>query len=181
MIVLCMRHGQTNYNLLGLCNDDPSQDVLLTELGIRQAEGAATELKDVPIERIFVSELPRTQETAETINRYHAVPVTVHSDINDIRTGFDGKPVSEYFAAVDRDRLTITPPGGESLLEYKRRVLRFLHWLRQQREKTVLVIAHEETLRVITAFFRDLPDDEMLALQFGNCEIITFEYQVDSD
>lgn len=181
MIVICMRHGQTSYNLLGLCNDDPSQNVLLTELGIRQAEGAAKKLKGVSVERIFVSELPRTQETAKIINRYHAIPVTVHPDINDIRTGYDGKLVSEYFAAVERDRLNITPPGGESLLTYKERVLRFLHWLRQQQEKTVLVVAHEETLRVITAFFRDLPNDEMEVLQFANCEIITFKYQSDID
>ncbi len=33
-----MRHGQTNYNVLGLCNDDPARPVHLTDLGIEQVQ-----------------------------------------------------------------------------------------------------------------------------------------------
>ena len=36
-----MRHGETNYNRLGLCNDNPQRDVHLTDTGIRQAAQAA--------------------------------------------------------------------------------------------------------------------------------------------
>jgi len=42
----CMRHGRTNYNDLGLCNDDPGRDVYLTETGIAQAQSAAHGLRD---------------------------------------------------------------------------------------------------------------------------------------
>ena len=31
-----MRHGQTNYNLSGLCNADPDVEVYLTDDGIKQ-------------------------------------------------------------------------------------------------------------------------------------------------
>ena len=64
MNVICMRHGQSEYNILGLCNDDPARKVRLTEQGRRQAERAAGELREAPLERIFCSELPRTRETA---------------------------------------------------------------------------------------------------------------------
>ena len=37
MKLYCMRHGETDYNRLGLCNDDPAVDVCLTDTGILQA------------------------------------------------------------------------------------------------------------------------------------------------
>ncbi len=69
-----MRHGKTNYNILRLCNDDPKREVHLTEKGSTQAEDAANKLKNVPIVRIIVSELPRTRQTAEIVNQYHPAP-----------------------------------------------------------------------------------------------------------
>lgn len=170
-----MRHGQTAYNLLGLCNDDPRDDVHLTELGISQAETAAEALKTTALEHIFVSELPRTHQTAEIVNRHHDVPITAHPDLNDIRSGFNNRPVAEYFAATGHDRLHLRVNGGESLLDYKARVLPFLDRLRGQPWQQVLVVAHEETLRVFAAYFRGLPDEALPGLVFGNCEILSFE------
>ena len=63
-----MRHGRTNYNDLNLCNDDPNRDVHLTNKGIMQAEEAALALRDVVFDRMIVSPLPRTRQTAEIIN-----------------------------------------------------------------------------------------------------------------
>lgn len=170
-----MRHGQTTYNLLGLCNDDPRDDVHLTELGIRQTETAAETLKDAVLERILVSELPRTRQTAEIINRHRGVPITPHSGLNDIRSGFNNRPVADYFAATGHDRLHVRINGGESLLDYKARVPAFLDWLRHQPWQSTLVVAHEETLRVFAAHFRGLPDEALPGLAFGNCEILNFE------
>ena len=53
MNIYCMRHGRTNYNDLCLCNDDPAQDVHLTEVGIKQAQSAALALRDIEFERIW--------------------------------------------------------------------------------------------------------------------------------
>ena len=98
MKLLFMRHGQTNYNVLGLCNDEPSQDVYLTELGKQQAYKVAEQIKDEKIDAIVVTELPRTRQTAEIINLDHHAPIITQPLLNDIRTGMDGQPVSEYFA-----------------------------------------------------------------------------------
>lgn len=170
-----MRHGQTNYNVMGLCNDNPQDPVALTELGRAQAGKAAEQLRNTRLDRIFVSELPRTRETGAIVNRYHNAPVEVHPGINDIRSGFNNRPVHEYQAAIAHDPLHAQVNGGESLLDHKTRVLGFLDWLRTQPDRTVLVIAHEETMRVFTARFRNLTDEEMRALAFGNCEILEHE------
>lgn len=175
MNIYAMRHGQTNYNIRGLCNDDPTRDVHLTKLGIQQAQDAAEKLKAVPLGLIITSELPRTQQTAEIINQYHQIKITAHSEINDIRSGFDGKPVADYFQAIAQDPLNTKPDGGESVLEHKDRILGFIKWLQHQQEHDVLVIAHEETLRVFAAYFQGIDDAQMHALHIANCKILRFE------
>ena len=175
MKVYCMRHGQSEYNILGLCNDDPAKNVRLTQHGRRQAEQAAEQLKDAPLELIFCSELPRTRETAEIVNRHHGVPIQPHPGINDIRSGCDGRPVAEYFRAIAHDRLGARRGDGENLLEHERRILGFVDWLRVRPYGTVLVVAHEETLRVFAAHARGLTDEKMIGITFGNCEVFTFD------
>jgi alpha-ribazole phosphatase len=171
MRALFMRHGHTNYNQLGLCNDDPRIDVYLTPTGIAQAQTAAQQLKTTPLELIVTSALPRTQQTAAIINQPHQIPIQVCPGINDIRSGFEGRPVSEYFAAIAADPLQMAVNGGESLLQHRMRVLPYLDWLHQQHQAVILTIAHEETLRVFYAHFHQLPAQQLRALHFGNCEV----------
>ncbi|SFM18729.1 histidine phosphatase family protein [Nitrosomonas communis] len=170
MNIYFMRHGRTNYNDLGLCNDDPSRDVHLTVIGMAQARSAALALRDVAFERIIVSPLPRTYQTAKIISCYHSVPIEVHPDLADIRSGFDSMPVSDYFAAISHDPLRMRVNGGESLLDHKQRVLRFIDWLKEQKDKILLVIAHEETMRVFVAYFEGgIEDDQLRDIHVGNC------------
>ena len=176
MHILFMRHGQTNYNLLGLCNDDPAQDVHLTATGIAQAEAAADQLQATPLDMIVTSQLPRTRQTGNIINRYHSLVLQAHPALNDIRSGFNDRPVTEYFSAIAADPLHISVNGGESLLMHKRRVLSYLDWLRQQAAQTILSIAHEETLRVFYAWFHGIPDARLRELHFTNCEVLQFEF-----
>jgi probable phosphoglycerate mutase len=169
MELYVLRHGETNYNRLGLCNDDPGRDVHLSEAGIAQAQAAAQRLRDTPLQRIITSQLPRTRQTAAIINRYHGVAVESSALLNDIRSGFDGQPVADYFAATARDPLHTRANGGESLLDHKARVVRFIEWLKTQPDDCVLVVAHEETLRVFEARFRGIADQGLRDLQFDNC------------
>jgi probable phosphoglycerate mutase len=171
MNLYVMRHGRTNYNDLGLCNDDPAVEVHLNQLGIQQAQAAANRLRNVRLDQIIVSPLARTRETAEIINQYHHTPIEVHAGIADIRSGFDGKAVGEYFAAIAHDPLNARINGGESLLDHKQRVMGFIRWLQNQPQENVLVVAHEETLRVFIAHFEgNVPDECLRDIHIGNCE-----------
>lgn len=174
MNIHIMRHGQTNYNVLGLCNDNPAKDVYLTMDGITQAEKAAKELSKLSIDLIFVSQLPRTRQTARLINAYHGVRIIECEELNDIRTGFDSKPVDDYFAAVGHDRLNTVPKGGESLGQFKHRTNAFIDVLLMEDYGDILIVAHEETMRVFAARFNHLSDEQMEALSFTNCAILTF-------
>jgi len=108
---------------------------------------------------------------AEFFNHYHQVPIDVHEDIVDIRSGFDGRAVGEYFAATAHDPLNARVNGGESLLDHKQRVLGFIDWLQRQPQENILVVAHEETLRVFVAYFEgNVPDERLRDLHIANCE-----------
>ncbi|HXK56123.1 MAG TPA: histidine phosphatase family protein [Gammaproteobacteria bacterium] len=175
MKIFALRHGHTNYNQLGLCNGDPTVDVHLTSTGIGQAEAAAEVLKEEPLEHIFVSQLPRTRETAIIINRFHGVGIESHPGLNDIVTGCEGQPVSVYLSKIAKDRLRTRPDNGESLLDYKARVLGFVESLNGLSFHTVALVAHEETLRILYGHFRGLKDEALASLNFRNCQILLFE------
>lgn len=175
MKLYCLRHGQTNYNELGLCNDDPTKDVHLSEKGRAQAQQAAEKLKDSRLNRILVSELRRTRQTAEIINQYHQVPIETDARLNDIRSGFDSLPVADYMAAIASNPFHAKPNGAESLLEHKARILGMIEWIKTQADDCLLVVAHEETLRVFIAHFQNLDDESMRVLSIANCEILEFD------
>lgn len=104
------------YNDLGLCNADPTVDVSLTETGKEQAEKLAEAFKHTTFGCIYISELKRTQQTAEYINHYHHVESRIDKRLNDNRTGYEGRPADEHYAALaaSPDRWTVRFNDGES-------------------------------------------------------------------
>jgi alpha-ribazole phosphatase len=176
MHIYALRHGESEYNILGLCNHEPPRQVNLTETGRRQAEMASKRLRGVPIDILFCSELPRARQTAEILSRQHGASIEPRAELNDIRTGCDGEPVTDYFRRIAHDRLNARIGDGETLLEHKQRILGFIDWLKSQRGyRNCLLVAHEETLRVFKAYAERLSDEAMLALHFENCEIFEFD------
>lgn len=177
MRLYLLRHGETDYNVQGLCNDDPAVPVHLNDRGIRQAQAAAEHLKTVSIDRIVVSELPRAQQTADIVNRYHHAPVTVKPQLNDIRTGFNDRPSREHQRFIARDPLHAKAPGGESLMEHRWRVLGILDWLRGRADQTVLLVGHEEPIRALLAWSKGIAPEDMREIQVPNGGIFQFELE----
>lgn len=164
-----LRHGQSGYNLLGLCNDDPARPVSLTDEGRRQAATAARRLARVPFDAAYSSPLPRATQTAEIVLAGRDIPLVIEPRLADIRSGLDGRPVSEYFAAIAHDPLHARVKGGESLLDHAARVAGFLEWLGGRPHAAVLLVAHEESLRAIAAFAEGCGLESVRGRAFGNC------------
>lgn len=94
MKMVCLRHGESEYNLRGLCNADPAVPVSLTPKGRLQAAAAAQRLRDVPIRRVYVSRLKRAHETAAIVNASHCADIYVDGRLDDRNTGYEGQPVA---------------------------------------------------------------------------------------
>lgn len=173
MKIYFARHGRTNYNDLMLCNADPTVDVHLTPQGIAQAKALADKLKQTPIERIFVSELKRTRQTAEIVNKFHDIPIETAPLLNDHRSGFEGKPFTLLKDALDTadDYWTAHFNDGESIEDMKHRVAKFLNELKTKPYKTVLVVTSQWIIHAAVAILQDIPNEEAwkLDIEQGSC------------
>jgi alpha-ribazole phosphatase len=172
-----MRHGESEYNVRGLCNDDPAIAVPLTARGREQAAVAARQLGPAAIKRVFVSTLPRALETAAIVNT-GGVPVSVDSRLDDRHTGFEGRAVADYLAARDTDPENFRAPGGESFLMLKARVLDFLADLAGCPERQVLVVSHHEVLQVVRGHFLNLDHAATRRIHIDNGEIFSVELPI---
>ncbi len=170
-----MRHGQTNYNVKDICSYKPTKKVHLTELGKEQVKKVAEELKKEDLDAIFVSHLWRTMESANIINKYHNVKIIEDKRINDRKTGFNEKPHSEYLKAIEEDKFHIKIKDGESFQEEKARVFSFLDDLKKMHYDNVLVITHEEPIKIINGYFNNLSDEKMWEMKVPNAHLIKFD------
>ena len=173
MKIIGLRHGQSEFNLLGLCNDDPARRVELTALGREQASEAGRMLASESIDAIFCSPLRRAHHTAEIVAESLGLAVTVEPRLGDIRSGYDGRPVADYLAAIADDPVDARA-GGESLRDFSGRVGGFLDELRGWPHACVLLVAHEETLRVIEAYCEGLDLAAVAGEAFLNCRPYRF-------
>ena len=99
------------------------------------------------------------------------MPIKVHPELADIRSGFEGKPVFDYFVAIIHDPLRKRINDSESLLDYKLHVLCFIDELKGHKDKTFLVVAYEDTMRIFIAYFEGrIEDDQLREMHIGNCK-----------
>src|ERR1700760_4361850 len=79
------RHGETDWNREGRWQGwaDPP----LNDTGRAQARELAEQLRSVPFDAVFSSDLARARETAEIVAAPHGVPVVVEPQLREIDIG----------------------------------------------------------------------------------------------
>ena len=177
MKIYLARHAETNYNLLKLNNSDPKVDVHLTDKGIAQAENLSKTLHEADFEAVFISELPRTRQTAEIVNRSHNKAVTVDDRLNDNRTGFEGRLVADWLnalAAAD-DQWTANFNGGESMADSVERADAFMNELVKKPFKSVLIVTHGFITQAIFGYLENKTRDEALEFNLPQGTYAEFE------
>ncbi len=146
MKLILLRHGETEANvkeiIMGQTNDT------LTERGIQQAKKAALRLKEEKIDRIYVSDLKRTIDTANEVIAHHPnVEVIYEPLLREANGGeFEGMPYGSIRRAADSSGVSrdeFKPKGGESVIEFKARIRKFLDMITEKEKgKTILVVTH---------------------------------------
>lgn len=177
MKLICMRHGESEYNLQGLCNADPAVPVGLTPKGRQQAEEAAKRWRYAPIRRIYVSRLQRAHETAAIACGGHCAHICVDARLDDRRTGFEGQPVETYLQTMSAapDPFSWKAEGGESYREMVARVRDFIDELRGVDEPAALVVTHHEVLQAVTGIFQGLSLDAMWRVWVDHGATVEFD------
>lgn len=154
MKLYLVRHTQTNYNLLGLANSDPTVDVHLSERGIEQAKALRELLVGIEFDAVFISELPRTRQTASVILGDRQAHFIVDPRINDNATGYESKSVQAWLGAVAEsgDPWNAKFHGGESKNEAAARAREFIDDLKAEDYNCVLVVTHGFLTQMISGY-----------------------------
>ena len=177
MKLIFLRHGESEYNLSGLCNADPAMPVGLTAKGREQAQFATRRLRLLSISRIYVSRLQRAQETAAILCGGHCADIHVDARLDDRNTGYEGRPVEDYLRAMSAapDPFAWRAPGGESYREMVARVRAFIDDLAAAPVPAALVVTHHEVLQAVAGHFQGLDLDAMWHVHVENCASLEFE------
>jgi len=152
MKIYYVRHGQTDAST----GDAISHDDPLNQAGINQAKEVAKQLKGVHFDAIISSPLKRAQQTAEAINAYHELPITLDERLRerDLTTYVSLQTWNELF---DFDNKA-TPEGAEALANFFQRVYIALNDFKQHYDsKTVLLVAHGGVHHALYAYVNKLP------------------------
>jgi broad specificity phosphatase PhoE len=176
MRLYVIRHGQTDYNVLQKIYKKGTE-MPINQKGRLQAQKAAEKLKNKKIEMIITSEHFRAKQTAEIINNYHKANTKVDKRLNDIITGFEGKPVLLYRKEKEKSKNPLTAKfnDGESFLEIVNKIKSFIQDLKKRREKSILIVSHEDTIKAIHMVLKSLSYEEAYKIPVKNADIFEFE------
>lgn len=178
MKVYVVRHGETNYNVLKLANDDKEVDVHLTLNGITQAERIKDKLKDIKFDIVYTSELHRTIHTARIICP-ETLKITA-KELNDRKTGFESRPTADFRDALAKANNDHNAKfyNGESFNEEIRRVKKFIEHLKRMKTyeeyENVLIITHDEPMKIIEGLMKGLSNEEMWEFRVYNCDMLVY-------
>ena len=160
MQLYMVRHGETLCNVKGVYYG--SLDVSITEKGEIQADWVGKMLKEVRFDRVIVSGLRRTRETAERIlacqEQSDIRPKWEFiSDFNEMNFGaWEGKHYKEVkasypedYKAMAEDWIHCPPTGGEKFTDFSTRVLNAWNRLQFGEDERVLFVGHGGAMQCI--------------------------------
>jgi len=185
--LILVRHGETEWNKDWRYQGQA--DLPLNKEGRRQALKLAKRLKEEKISAILSSDLKRAYQTANIIAKSHHLRVKKRTALREINYGvFEGLLLEEvkkrYKTILERwwdDPLSTRIPEGETLEEFKRRVSAvYVETTRRvvstdpagsDPKKTILIVAHGGSLRIIVACALGLKLPQIRRIRFDNAGI----------
>ena len=164
-----VRHGVTEPNFRGYrCGGD--LDIPLMDIGCDQAYLLAKQIERMKLRIgvIITGSLIRTRQTASIISGVLGnVPVEIDPLLNERRLGqWNNRPIAETEELL---AAKVTPPGGESEDEFRRRVAMALHNLEPHLDRRPLIVSSKGVGRVMNALLGGQG-----RMQVGNGEIVEF-------
>ena len=149
--------------------DDP-----LSDLGWKQLR--AVTAKKQNWQHIITSPLKRCADFSEELAQQHKLPLQTETAFKEISFGlWEGKTADELLVTdADniknywREPINTTPPQGENLLAFEKRVLTgWQNMLNEFQGKHILIISHAGVMRMILCHILGMPLTELFKLDVG--------------
>ena len=164
MKLLLIRHGQTDWNLLGKYQGQT--DIALSGEGIRQADLLTKNFPVDTLDIIYTSDLQRAFMTAERLAEKFSAPLYADKALRELNFGaWEGltyqeiaerwpQEVKNLFGAPEKLQI----PEGETFLMLQRRAMDKIHEIRAENEgKNVAVVAHGAISKAILTALLHIP------------------------
>ena len=162
-------------------------DCEVTELGMRQLDYLAERFRGISFDKIYSSPLKRAYQTAEAVNRYHGLPITVEQGLIEINGGeIEGigwedfpktKPVLEYNWNIEPHKFS--PLGGEAMTAvYKRAHETLARLVQENNEKTIVLATHGCVIRNLMCHEMGLPIERLNEVPWAdNTGVFYLQYE----
>ncbi len=161
--LILIRHGDTKWTAEKRYQG--STDIPLSVHGRTQMRTLAKAFNNLPVDKIYSSQLGRSIESAEIVAKTLKLTPVADVRLNEINFGqWEGKSAQELADTGDKfyqrwaNGHWVTAPKGESTARFKKRVELFLkQCLRKNRDENVAIVSHGGTMRMIILIMLKLP------------------------
>lgn len=152
MEIYLVRHGEKKKN-----QEDPA----LTKKGLIQADALSSRLKNKKFDYIYSSGLKRSKETCEIICKYLQQTATEEKSLNEFKLN-----------TIKKGKENWTKEETESIEALKK----FINKITEERteERTILIVAHGVTNRIILSHLIDLPIENLVRFEQKETNLSSF-------
>lgn len=171
-----VRHAAHDWLGRGFAGRQP--EVALNDRGRQEAEVLERRFAGIPIEAIYCSPQPRTQQTAQPLAARRALAIRIDAAFDEVDLGewqgrsFDevrDEPAWQHWLA---HRGSAQPPGGEPFADVARRAGAGLRRLANAHAgQQVLVVSHGDVIKAMVATVLGLSLDNMESFDIAPCSV----------
>ena len=159
------RHGETVWNVENkICG---MTDSPLTEKGRQQARELGQKVKE-----------SGAADTAKAVAEATGLPARCEPRLREQCFGkYEGTPRDGAEFRISKTHFADRYDGGESMMQLAQRIYNLLDELRQDENKTYLLVAHNGIARVVESYFHDMTNEEYAAAGIKNCELVKYRFE----
>lgn len=159
-----IRHGETDYNKMGMVQGS-GIDSPLNDTGLSQAAAFFNTYQDIPFEKIYVSNLQRTQQTVQGFIDL-GIPFESLAGLREISWGIqEGKRFTpetlrqyeETYLEWGRGNYETKIEGGENPLEVQKRQKVAIQKILSSSGSPVLICTHGRAMRILLCWLLKHP------------------------
>jgi len=121
--------------------------------------------------------LSRAADTAKHIAEITGVPLRVEQRLKEQNFGkYESTPRHGEEFEEAKQNFIYDFDGGETMLQMAARIYSLLDELKEQTDKTYLLVAHNGISRIVQSYFYNMSNEEFAAFGIKNCQIVEYEW-----
>ncbi len=187
-IIYLIRHGETEYNKLGVVQGS-GIDADLNEKGQEQAAAFFEIYKNTPFQKIYISKLKRTFQTVESFINLGIEYVELIG-LNEISWGEkegkipnsqENESYAELLDAWNKGQTRVAAKGGETpeeVVERQKKALEII--LKNAEEELILIAMHGRAMRILLTQLLNVPLRQMDDFEHSNTCLYLLKYKYET-